>query len=317
MKEINKLTSRCIGRYLIDMPDDFKQTDGIVMIDGKQIESQKMYLPAFEQKISLREKELREIKPVNVDDGPFLKKTYPLQGGMIGVIFERTSSEISPDAFRNLEGYVYNNGVAFKIIVDAVNADGDRYNNQRNKDPDVYYNDISSKVSNLNNFLGRLHGRIESEVPTGKGFCIPHGFISGDGSEKEEVRFSYQSHDHPNLYFNIESDNFLREDSSMLERGGEIYSFLTKNKIKTISKGDRNINGMNAEEWLSVGNGLEVTSGHNFILNLHEKSGSQQTPFLRLNLIHGPLTDDNLPQGSVINLWQVITDTVRIRSSQF
>lgn len=67
-------TPRCIGRYLIDIPESFVFKNGLTMINDKQIETQRMYPPAFEQRIRLREKELQEVKSIHMINSPFLKK---------------------------------------------------------------------------------------------------------------------------------------------------------------------------------------------------------------------------------------------------
>lgn len=312
-KTMNDLSSRCIGQYLIDFPSDFKLINGLVSVNDKQVESQKIFLPAFEHKISLREKELRHSKPIKPANIPFLKNVYPLPSPMVGVIFEYISSESAPDAFRILEGHVYNNGVAFKTTIDAVNADGDRYQSERSTDPDVYYNDVESKVASLVQLLGKFQGRDETEMPSSKGTCIPNGLILALDNKKEEVKFSYQSTNNKHVYLNFESDNFLQEDSSMLERSAFNSELFSENKTRTITKGPRDINGLKVEEWLTVGNGVEAVNGHNFVLKVNEKSGSPKTPFLTVNLIHGPLPDENLSEEEILHEWQEITTTLRVR----
>ena len=314
-EKMGNYTPRCIGRYLIDLPEDFVFKGGLTMINDKQIETQRMYLPAFEQRIRLREKELQELKPIHTINSPFLKKIYKLPAGMNGVIFEYASSEIAPDAFRNLEGHVYDNGVAFKLIIDAVNADGERYAEERNNEPDVYYNNVDRKVHSMISFLGRLQGREADVIPKSKGLCIPNGIIEGTSDEKEEVSFSYQSSANSNVYVNIETNNFLQEDHSMLERSSDISSVLSREKMRTIMKGYKKINGLEAEEWLTVGLGDDVLSGHNFILNINEKHGDYKSPFLRVNMMHGPLPDQHLSEKEIHYLWQKIIETTRIRSN--
>ncbi|OWF79663.1 hypothetical protein B4900_09570 [Yersinia rohdei] len=306
------LTPRCIGHYLVDLPENFSVPMGTVFINKKEIETQRMYLPAFEQRIRLRENELRKAQPISGEDAPFLKQIYPLPNGMKGVIFERTSSAVAPDAFRSLEGYIYNNGVAFKTIIEAVNADSMRYGKKREQYPEVYINNAQGKRAELIDLLSRLNGMQENDTPKGAGLCIPNGFISGS-TKGEEVNFSYQSTTNPRLYLDFESNNFLQEDASMLERSSSINNSFAENKIKTLMKGHRIINTLAAEEWLMVGNGDDVTSGHVFTLNVNEKSGSSATPYIRMELSHGPLPDEALSENEIIVFWQQITSTLRLR----
>jgi hypothetical protein len=47
---------------------------------------------------------------------------------------------------------------------------------------------------------------------------------------------------------------------------------------------------LTAEEWLMAGNGSDTSSGHVFSLKVNEKNGSFVTPYLQVELNHGPLT---------------------------
>lgn len=306
-------TPRCIGRYLVDLPENFSSLRGMVILNKQKVETQRLYSPAFEQRIRLREEELRKTQPVSVEDAPFLKRVYPLPNGMKGVIFERTSSPGTPDAFRSLEGHIYNNGVAFKTVIEAINPDSPRYDKDKEQYPELYINDVQGKLMELTALLSRLHGRQENEVPEGAGLCIPNGFITGKSQGEEEIILPYSSTINPRLYLTISSDNYLQEKTTMLERGNSISSGISRARGRTLGKGERNINQLVAEEWLAVGNGADASSGHIFVLHVNEKSGSSATPYLKIEVNHGPLPDDALSENEVIAFWREITATLRVR----
>ncbi|KEY56870.1 hypothetical protein SRDD_42300 [Serratia sp. DD3] len=315
-KLLANATPRCIGRYLVDLPESFNAPIGTVFINKKEIVFQRLYLPAFEQRIRLREDELRNTKTIDAEDAPFLKNIYPLPNGMQGVIFETNSSEVSSDVFRRLEAHVYNNGVAFTTELSAKNPDSARYQKEREGDPDYYKNTMQVKLNELKNLLIRLHGRQENEIPTEKGVCFPDGFISGASgvaNERENVKFSYRSKINPQIYFVFSTDNFIKEETSMLERSSSISNLLLNNQATTIMKGRRVVNKLTAEEWLVVGNGKEVSSGHFFTLKVNEKTSSPQSPVFSMVLKHGPLPDDDLSQNELIAFWQALTQTLRVR----
>lgn len=310
-----KRIPRCIGRYIIDLPDNFVLPDAsLVQVNEKNIETERIYLPAFEQRIRLREKELRNIKTIRAEDAPFLKQVYSLPHGMQGVIFERNSSEVSPDAFRILEAHIYNNGVAFKTTIEAVNPDSERYGIKREKNPELYRNNVVQKLTELKELLSRMQGRNESEIPLIAGLCIPNGFISGSGFGTEDVAMSYKSSMNPHLHINFSTNNFIQEDRSLLERSAEIESGFLLNGTRTLMKGSRKINTLVAEEWLSVGTGEDAASGHVFRLLVNEKAGSDKTPLLSVGLSHGPLPDKSLSENEVVVFWERITATLRMKS---
>jgi hypothetical protein len=307
------LTSRCIGRYQIDLPESLSSPNGLVFINKQKIETKRTYLPAFEQRIRLREAELRQTQPISQENAPFLKNIYPLPNGMKGVVFERNDSAMAPDWGRKLEAYLYNNGVSFKTTLDVKNPDAARYQKERDQQPEYYRNNVSQKLVELTDLLSRLRGRQENEIPTGQGACIPDGFIAGPAKGQEEISFNYQSKINSRIYLNFSTNNYLKENTSMLERSGEIESGLSEVGGKTLNKGRRDINKLAAEEWLVVGNGEDAASGHNFQINVNEKRGSPETPFFSLELNHGPLPDEALSDNEAIVLWQKLTSTLRMR----
>ncbi|TBL90011.1 T6SS immunity protein Tli4 family protein [Hafnia alvei] len=304
-------TPRCVGRYLIDLPESISSPIGTVYINKQEIESNRLYLPAFEQRIRLREEELRKTQPVSVENVPYLKRIYPLPHGMKGIIFERASSPGGPDAFRSLEGHVYSNGVAFTTVIEAINPDSPRYDKDKKQYPELYINDVQKKLVELTSLLSKLHGRLEGEVPEGAGLCIPNGFIAGSSRGNEEIMFSYRSTVNPRLYLTISSDNYLQEKTSMLERSSSISSEISRSGGRTLRKGERDINQLAAEEWLAVGKGSDASDGHIFVFHVNETRGSSATSFVRVELNHGPLPDEALSENEAIAFWQQVTSTLR------
>ena len=60
---------QCIGRYVIDVPESFNnQLHDMIFIDDFKIESKPLFLPAFKQRVQLREQALRDAinKPDNL-----------------------------------------------------------------------------------------------------------------------------------------------------------------------------------------------------------------------------------------------------------
>ncbi|WP_243465121.1 hypothetical protein [Photorhabdus temperata] len=73
------MQTRCVGRYLIDIPAAFGNIihDAIFIGDAK-IETERLYPPEFEYRIEAREQELKAAKTIDPKDMPFLKKSPSL-----------------------------------------------------------------------------------------------------------------------------------------------------------------------------------------------------------------------------------------------
>jgi hypothetical protein len=125
--------SYCIGSYSIELPDGMapdSTTRPVIRFDDINITTQRLYLPSFEQRIQLREDELRKTKPVDPINGSYLKAVYPLADGEKGVIFERMESVSIPDSERVLETHLYKDSVAFVIEINARNETSGKYNTE-------------------------------------------------------------------------------------------------------------------------------------------------------------------------------------------
>ncbi len=254
---LDEMTTRCVGRYLIDMPREFSVASDNIMafIDDAPIKTKRIYRPAFEQKIRLREEALRREKTVNPQDMPFLKQVYPLPEGMEGVIFERNKSVSIPDAGRILEAHLYTNGIAVEVDMEAENGLSSRYDEFRKQTPDVYRNSVPDKLEELTRLLKRISGKKDAEIPSQSGFCLPDVFIAdGKVKNKEELDVIFTSGKYLGAKFDFSTDNFNKSDDIMLDRSAEINKYIAASQGRTIR------NGWLPETWIMMKKGCVFCS---------------------------------------------------------
>ena len=315
----------CVGRYVFDLPEAFRQGGSTVFINKNRIEMKPMPLPEFEQRIRLREQELAATKTINAVDEPYLKGTHPLSEGAKGIIFQRNSDDLVSDMFRVLEGYVYHNGVAFKTMLCAENTDTARYDCTRKKFP----TNINAKLSELHNLLGRLRGVREGEpMPEGPALCFAHGYLLGDSLSvtgdiegAEEVSTAFWIADYPRMGFTLTTNSYMQDDDSLLGRmnGISMTKLLLRfgAGVKTLSKGPRTIQGAKAEELLVYNGSYSEEKEYNYLMYIHKQSGSNQAPVLEVELNYGPIGDgteaDELTEPQLRAIWYQLTDSIRIR----
>ncbi|WP_369308993.1 T6SS immunity protein Tli4 family protein [Providencia rettgeri] len=242
----------CLGRYTFNYPKALTQElSSIVKIDEMTIESQFIYPPAFQQRIELREDELKKQRVSDESDGPFLKEIIRINNG---VIFDRNESYAYPDAARELEAHIYIDSVAFIITSKYRDITKDKYKNrqERYKKNNRLFTDRTPKLATMQSLISRLHGRSKNEIPTDKGICIPYGFIQDDGKpHQEEISMVFEN---PQFYWAVDMDNTIEsEKESMLDRADEIKSVLSQYDGKTLRKGKTQFNNVSGEEWLTLG----------------------------------------------------------------
>lgn len=316
---LKDMQTRCVGRYLVDLPASYAVAENSrERINEMIITTTRMYLPSFEQKIHLREQELRATKTVNSADMPYLKNIYPLSNGLTGVIFERGESQGVPDAFRVFEAHLYSNGVALKIEAEFTDAADSRYDTKRNTDPDVYVNTSIKQMNALSDLLPRILGRDEKEIPTTPGTCIQNAFITDSGKDKEEIDMLFKSNDNSQLRYGISTDNFTREKDSLLERSDNILANLLSSNGSVLRKGVRKINQLETEELLAAGDySSSGNKRYDFILLTNEKTGSYKTPVFSLELLNEEWTPSPYSQKEIISFWDTISQTLRVRPGAF
>ncbi|MDR0807069.1 MAG: hypothetical protein LBN41_10060, partial [Enterobacteriaceae bacterium] len=286
--------------------------------------SQRLYRPAFEQRIRLREQELKNSYTVDPIDSPFLKQVYRIDENT--VIFDRNESASIAGFGRILEGHLYNNGVAFIVTSEIRDVsdpkyqkDREEYINSGTKESDL--NDKPQKLAEIQNLLSRLNGRKDDEVPTQPGSCIPEGFIrDGNIKAKEDVALLYRQGD---FVFAISSENASEESESLLERENEINAVIISSGAHTLKKGSVALSGITAEEWLmKARQGIyqpedKMVPYYLFSFYINEKSADFEHPLLSVELHNSGLETKNYTDSQLVEIWDRITRTFRYRSNAF
>ncbi|MBV7556750.1 T6SS immunity protein Tli4 family protein [Enterobacter sp. ENT02] len=318
---LDGMTTRCIGRYLIDMPQAYSVTSDNILafINEAPVKTKRQYRPAFEQKIRLREEALRKEKTINPQDMPYLKQVYSLPVGMEGIIFERNQSVSVPDAGRILEAHLYTNGVAVEVAMEAENGLSSRYDEFRKQTPDVYRNSVPNKLAELTQLLKRISGKKDTEIPQQAGFCLPEVFIAdGQDINKEELDITYTANQYPQADFDFSTDNFNKANDTMLDRSAEMNENITAAVGRTIHKGKREINSLYTQEWLVTGDMDNDEKGLRFIFHANENVTKPNSPWMYISFLQRGVSGNNqLSENEAISSWGKIIGTLRLRPGAF
>ncbi|WP_409306380.1 T6SS immunity protein Tli4 family protein [Pectobacterium sp. B1J-3] len=316
--------AQCVGRYVFEVPASFENTlTDRAQINEINISSKRLYRPAFEQRIQLREQELQNEHTVRKVDQPFLKQVYRVSEN--AVIFDRNRNGSEGGYGRTLEGHLYVDGVAFILSQDIIDLSDPKY--QKDKESFIKagvrvgsLNTKPQKLAELQDVMSRLRGRKDDEIPTQPGTCISEGFIrDGSGKPKEDITFVYR-HD-PVFSFVIWSNNSLKESTSMLERSHEIQSYLTGINARTLRKGKTQIAGFDASEWLNTAPSEKSPNNASaqllFTAVANEKIADFRHPNLDLTLNNYALPPPAYSDAELVAIWDRITRSFRVRHTAF
>ena len=97
MRTVGKLTPRCVGRYTIDLHQEFVlNSQGGQNIDGVALDVEPATAAAFAAQLASRTAKLESTAKLGPKQNyPMLRTTIPLPGGAKGVVFDRAESDVA------------------------------------------------------------------------------------------------------------------------------------------------------------------------------------------------------------------------------
>ena len=316
----SKIKPQCVGIYLVEVPESFKNGTNKATYDDFKIESQFIYPPAFKQRIELREDALRNQKS-SQENAPVMKEIIQLPDNQ-GVIFDKNQSG-SDDAYRTLEAHVYLNHIAFIITIDILDLSAPKYSEERinylnTGFTEMELNDKPVKLAAMRSLISRLQGRLDHDIPTDKGWCIPNGFIADDGGKhKIVVGFSYENDD---FLFGVNTNNkYDANGDTLFGRSNAINDGLKDSYMKTLKKEALTLNGIPTEAWFF--NGIQPYDQENlrvydFLLYANEAVASNSKPLVKLE-IDSQYKQTRYSEAQMIEIWDRIVSSLRYKPNAF
>jgi len=319
-----KTKPQCVGIYIVDVPESFDNRTHIATYDDFKIESKFIDLPAFEQRMKLREQALHDAinRPENEpENAPFIKEIIRLPDNQ-GVIFDKNKNGYD-DIYRKLEAHVYLNPIAFIITTDFRDF-SDKKNEERKKHylergfTEAESNQKPAKLAAMRSLISRLNGRLNHDLPTQKGVCIPNGFISDDGrNHKVVIGFSYKNDD---FLLGINTDNTrIADGDTFFERNDVINDALKNLNMKTLKKYAAMANSIPFEAWLFNGvqdNRQKMLQVYDFTLYANEAVATASKPRVTIGL-DSKYKYTRYSEAQMVEIWDRIVGSLRYKPSAF
>ena len=339
------MRTRCVGRYLIDLPQRFvlnpwSRTEFIIDLEEiKVTQIMPMSRARFETELEVFKAQVRgNMKPSEDPTLAFVQGQYIPRGMDAGIIVDRVRGSIddrqmSP-ALRLLEAVAWKAGYLIRAQVQARNPmlGLPEYRTEPG--------DVPQQLERLQSVLERLRGRDDLEIPTEPGVCFHNGFLKGsaNASQHEWLEIYHHLDGAPDVYTDIRHISKLKQDTHLLERGDAIEPALKKAKGHTVRKGMAQAQIPGAQEWLRTGmHEFNQFLAQDFALEANSKSGKSSAPFFSLSLSNGffipkpvrpeneleeaatrkPLPKATFSEAQVVALWDAIVPTLRPRPGAF
>jgi hypothetical protein len=308
----------CIGRFLIDMPDETRLELRAPRIDGFDISSSDESEADFQVRLAQREVQLRATPDRlggnrNVESATEVKTA----NGVVGKIFVhgRTIREGTRARGMELERYRFEN-----IATEAmVHGQGMSFYLSANK-----YD--SDQLQNLPKLVNKLIPNPHNQIPTQPGFCIDRAWFHDPltADQGEEVMMSAQLPSHPDIVFlTILAAGNKPAAQSLLERSADTEAKLAltqRMRVSRLRADRRTIGGIVGDElvrrvdetndavvytfwWEVTGTETDVLAPH-VVFKMYVGKGE-----------NGPVPS-SLSQDAAMALWDKISSSIRLRPSE-
>ena len=322
----SNLKTRCIGRYLIDMPAD-AMVSGSLKVNDVAIEATAMPLDTYHKAMQARSNELHAKK--SFFGYQFMYTDSVVDGVPDSHFFVSLGDEYAnSDTDRLIEAYRWDNGFQIKM---QIKADDARNSNTFKDYPRIKnapaMNDASGKSGQIAELIRRAHGRADDEIPTGRGVCFQGGFITGTQLDSEEAEMDFILPDRHDVSFVLQTNTDIHETTTLLQRWKDINAYMAQDSgSKTLRKGQVFLQDMTAEEWLIKGTTDLDIPGFLFFMEANSLPSKKQESLVALKLgvgapsrllIQPDIDHASLDESESLALWDAVSRTLRPRPNAF
>lgn len=343
MQPSTALTTRCIGRYLIDLPSNLVLSSlGGETIDGVSLWVTPATAAEYKKVLARRTAELTAaVVSRKGVEYPALRKTVPLPAGTDGVLFDFAKLNGSGGRMdRVLEVLEWRDGYLLKAEVGGSDTTFPEEKDNVTLHTHVK-TDVAEKTRLIIDVVSRTSGRTDIEIPPQQGVCVVNGFVRGAPTSGESVGAIYEFAKIDNFYMRVASTSLSRGKNTILDRIEITRPLIEKSKGKIFRKTKRNVGGMNGYEVAySMLTDEDATRGRimfdRFDFELNSAEGSARKPRLMVELSNGEPGDSDeedeegkieesvmvlkpapLSTAAVESMWDMIILTIRPRPNAF
>lgn len=318
--EVSRMTEKmktvCVGRVLIDLPEDAQVELASASIDGFNIAAFDETPEEFQSRVVEREAQIRA-KPDRLGGNRNLEivKDVKSGSGLVGKIFvhSRTVTEGTAANGLALERYRYE-GIAVEALVHGNGVSIDLA--AEDYDPDL--------VDNLSRLVALLVPNAKNQVPKESGFCIDRAYFRDPlkAEQLEQIMMFARLPDRPDIQFMLilaagvkpDEEGLLQRDAAAEAR----LSLADRMRLTRLRAGARVIGGLSGEEVIRGTIEENDANVYNFWWEVNGTEDNVLVPHLVFQMNtgkgdNGPVPS-SLSEGAALGLWDKVSSSIRIRS---
>lgn len=311
-----EMRTLCLGRFLIDLPEEANVELREMRIDGFDIVSFDEPDTDFLARLAQRETRLRTA-PDRPEGGKNLDAVREVKtgNGVAGKIFVhgRTVSEGTRLRGQELARYRLE-GIAVEALV---HADGVSYEiGADDYDPD--------HIEDLPKLLEKLVPNRGNRAPTGPGFCVHNAWVRDPltADQNERLMMNVKFPTHPDIVLRMDvMAGATPQGQGLLERIAGAYergSYAEKKRVIRLRAAPRTIDGLAGEEVVDQFDKLNNIFVHHFLWEVAGVADNVLIPSISFTMETGHAVSGSSPpllsQEAAVALWDKITSSIRLHS---
>jgi len=315
-KMTGKMKTMCIGRLLIDLPDEAQVALRGSSIDGFDIHAFDESDEAFTARVAAREAEIRA-KPDRLGGNKNMESVREVKtdSGLVGKIFvhgryvtEGTQlNGLDLERYRYegvaLEGYVHANGISIDLAAKKYRPD---------------------RVDNLSRLISKLVANPGNRIPAEPGFCIDKAYFRDPltADQTEKIFMSAQLPSHPDITIGLMSMAGTEPDKrGLIERSNAAWSkgplaMAIKLRLTKLRAAPRTHGGLTGDELVVRVYEENFSTVFGFQWEVIGTKDDVFVPFLSFEMATGrgkkEPVQSSLSQDAAIALWDKITSSIRL-----
>lgn len=322
LQEVGRMTEKiktvCVGRFLIDMPEEAQVDLGRASVGGFDISAFDESPHDFQARLAQREAEIKG-KPDRLGGNKNLElvKEVMTENGLVGKIFVHSRTVNEGTAGNGLENEHFRyEGIAVEALVHGEGV-------SINLGSDFYFPD---RVEDISKLVAQLVPNPRNQIPAESGFCLNHAYIRDPlkAEQGEQVTMFANLPSHPDIDFllilaagiNPDGDGLLKRGAASEDR----LSMVEKMRVTRLRAEPREIRGLPGEELIR----RVVEENDAQVYTFHwEVNGTKDdvfTPHLVFSMTTGGSNDGPVPtslsEEAALGLWDKISSSIRIRSAE-
>jgi hypothetical protein len=311
-----KKKTGCVGRFLIDVPEQAVVRFSSQVIDGFKIDTIEEGDLAFSARVAARATDIQSRGSATDGTGGMVKVSDLHVDGMMGQIF----------VFGRNRGYLMSGDRRIDDEFVSVEAHGHTKNMSLILSMQIA---DEADAEHAQEVLARLRMRAEDEVPPVSGFCSWRAVFTEPlpRHTSEHIVMHIGLPSHPDLGVVFASSPGGRRNRGLLARSAATDAEAPPDELLRVTKlraGERNINGMPGEEVLERVRELNFATTFGFMWETHGVHDDPLNPFISLELQAGANqasggrpVGSSLHEDAVLALWDSISSSIRLRKTDF